>query len=204
MKILVRATNWVGDAIMAIPALEAIRARWDGAEIVVLARSWVADLYRGQGYADRGIVFDYRGRHRGILGRERLAAELRSEKFDAALLLQHAFEAAWLAWRAGIPERIGYARDARSWLLTKAIPVPGTGEAPAHVATERILLQIIETNSLYSLILDRILAPLLNETGQFRPDESSIGWTRTHDQSTIARLHPSMVERDNSYRSDDP
>jgi heptosyltransferase-2 len=132
MKILVRATNWVGDAIMAIPALEAVRARWDGAEIVVLARSWVADLYRGQGYVDRVIVFDYRGRHRGILGRERLAAELRSEKFDAALLLQNAFEAAWLAWRAGIPERIGYARDARSWLLTQAIPVPETGEAPVH------------------------------------------------------------------------
>ena len=132
MKILVRATNWVGDAIMAIPALEAVRARWGGAEIVVLARSWVADLYRGQGYADRVIVFDYRGRHRGILGRERLAAELRSEKFDAALLLQNAFEAAWLAWRAGIPERIGYARDARSWLLTQAIPVPQTGETPAH------------------------------------------------------------------------
>lgn len=132
MKILVRATNWVGDAIMAIPALEAIRASWADAEIVILARSWVADLYRGQPYADRLMVFDHRGRHRGILGRERLAAELRREKFDAALLLQNAFEAAWLAWRAGIPQRIGYARDARSWLLTRAIAVPESGETPAH------------------------------------------------------------------------
>ncbi len=68
MKILVRTTNWVGDAVMAIPALAAIRARWPDAEIVVLARPWVADLYRGQGYADRLIVFDNRGRHRGLLG----------------------------------------------------------------------------------------------------------------------------------------
>jgi heptosyltransferase-2 len=132
MKILVRATNWVGDAVMAIPALEAIRNRWPDAEIVALAQPWVADLYRGQGCVDRVIVFDNRGRHRGFWGRERLAAELRREKFDIALLLQNAFEAAWLAWRAGIPERIGYGRDARSWLLTRAIAVPATGETPAH------------------------------------------------------------------------
>jgi heptosyltransferase-2 len=49
-----------------------------------------------------------------------------------ALLLQNAFDAAWLAWRARIPERIGYARDARSFLLTKAIPLPRHGEIPAH------------------------------------------------------------------------
>jgi heptosyltransferase-2 len=48
------------------------------------------------------------------------------------VLLQNAFEAAWLAWRAGIPERIGYARDARSWLLTRAVSVPQKGEIPAH------------------------------------------------------------------------
>jgi heptosyltransferase-2 len=49
-----------------------------------------------------------------------------------AILLQNAFDAAWLAWRAGIPERIGYARDARSFLLTKAVSVPKSGEIPAH------------------------------------------------------------------------
>ena len=132
MKILVRANNWVGDAVMAIPALEAIRGRWPEAEIVVLARPWVADLYRGQGYVDRLIVYDRDGRHRGFWGRERLAAELRREKFDVAMLFQNAFDAAWIVWRAGMPERIGYARDARGWLLTRAIPVPRKGEIPAH------------------------------------------------------------------------
>lgn len=132
MKILVRATNWLGDAVMAIPALEAIRSHEPGAEIVVLARPWVADLYRGQGHADRIVVYDNSGRHHGFLGRERLAAELRREKFDVAVLFQNALDAAWLVWRAGIPVRIGYARDGRSWLLTRAIPVPRDGEAPAH------------------------------------------------------------------------
>jgi heptosyltransferase II len=132
VKILVRATNWVGDAIMAIPALQVVRSRWPDAQLTVLARPWVADLYRGQGIADNLIVFESRGRHKGLRGREKLIAELRYEKFDIALLLQNAFEAAWLAWRAGIPERIGYARDRRSWLLTRAIEVPAEGEIPAH------------------------------------------------------------------------
>jgi heptosyltransferase-2 len=57
---------------------------------------------------------------------------LRSRQFDVAILLQNAFDAAWLAWRAGIPQRIGYARDARSILLTEAIPVPKSDEIPPH------------------------------------------------------------------------
>ena len=92
----------------------------------------MADLYRDQGLVDRLIHFDHRGRHRGPLGVERLARELRAERFDSAVLFQNAFEAAWIAWRAGIPERIGYARDARGPLLTKSIPVPLPGEIPAH------------------------------------------------------------------------
>ncbi len=132
MKILVRATNWVGDAVLSIPALEVVRRRWPNAEIAILARPWVADIYRGQGYADRLIVFDHAGRHRGPLGVERLAAELRRERFDVAVLFQNAFEAAWIAWRAGIRERIGYAREARRWLLTCACSVPRPGELPAH------------------------------------------------------------------------
>jgi heptosyltransferase-2 len=134
MKILVRATNWVGDAVMCIPALEAIRAHAPQAEIAILARPWVADIYRDQGYADRLLIFDSTGRHAGPFGVECLASELRAERFDCAVLLQNAFEAAWLAWRAGIPERIGYARDARGWLLTRAVALPRPGQTPAHEA----------------------------------------------------------------------
>ena len=132
MKILVRAPNWVGDAVMAIPALEAIRRTHAGDEICLLARPVVADLFSGQPFADRIMEYDFLGRHRAWLGREKLVAELRKETFDIAVLLQNAFEAAWLAWRAGIPERIGYARDGRGPLLTKSIKVPQEGEIPKH------------------------------------------------------------------------
>jgi heptosyltransferase-2 len=132
MKIMIRATNWVGDAIMALPALRAVRNRFPDARISVVVRPYVADLYRQQRICDQLIPYDSNGAHRGWRGREALAAELRREKFDVALLLQNAFDAAWLAWRAGIPKRIGYARDGRSVLLTDAIAVPQAGEIPAH------------------------------------------------------------------------
>ena len=132
MKILVRATNWIGDAIMALPALRAVRARFSDAEIAILARPYVADIYRDQQICDQLIHYDANGIHAGFYGRERLAGELRAQKFDVALLLQNAFDAAWLAWRANIPERIGYARDGRSLLLTKPVAVPKPGKIPAH------------------------------------------------------------------------
>ena len=132
MKILIRATNWVGDAIMALPALRAVRKRFPDAEITIVARPYVADIYRDQEICDQLIPYDPKGLHAGFSGRERLAAELRARKFDVALLLQNAFDAAWLAWRARIPERIGYARHARSLLLTQSVPLPRQGEIPAH------------------------------------------------------------------------
>jgi heptosyltransferase-2 len=132
MKIMIRATNWVGDAIMALPALHAVREKFPDASISVVARPYVAEIYRDQEICDELIAYDPEREHKGWRGRERLGAELGSRKFDVALLLQNAFDAAWLAWRAGIPERIGYARDGRSILLTKAIPTPRKGEIPAH------------------------------------------------------------------------
>jgi len=132
VKILIRATNWIGDAIMALPALRAVRARFPDAKIAILARPYVVDIYRGQKICDELLAYDPKGVHAGIGGRLRLAHELRAQNFDVALLLQNAFDAAWLAWRARIPQRIGYARDGRSLLLTRRIAVPKRGEIPPH------------------------------------------------------------------------
>jgi heptosyltransferase-2 len=131
-RILVRATNWVGDAVMSLPALRAIRARFPAAHIAVLARPWVADLYAREPFADEVIPYTAPRGARGLAEQWRAAAELRRRRFDCAILLQNAFEAALLAWLARIPRRIGYNRDGRGFLLTDAIAVPRPGEAPLH------------------------------------------------------------------------
>ena len=121
---MVRATNWIGDAVMSLPAIEALHARFPNSEIVLVAKPWVSELYQNHPAVSRQIVYDAEGEHGGIQGFWRLVRELRSERFDAAILLQNAFQAAWMAWRAGIPLRIGYARDGRSLLLNGAVEAP--------------------------------------------------------------------------------
>ncbi|MBK9168556.1 MAG: lipopolysaccharide heptosyltransferase II [Bryobacterales bacterium] len=128
MKVLVRATNWVGDAVMSLPAIRAIRRAFPGWEVVLLARPWVAGLYARESSIDRVILLE----GRGWPARLRTVRAVAAERCDAAILLQNAFEAALIARLAGIPRRIGYRRDGRGWLLTDAIAVPHAGELPAH------------------------------------------------------------------------
>jgi heptosyltransferase-2 len=127
-RILVRATNWVGDAVMSLPALRALRERFPRACISILAKPWVADLYGREPFCDQLIPYEARS----IGSKLRASRELRPFNFDCAILLQNAFEAAAIAWGARIPVRIGYARDGRSPLLTQAIAVPRPGEIPRH------------------------------------------------------------------------
>ena len=123
-KIMVRATNWIGDGVMSLAALEALRARFPAAEIVLVCKPWVSELYQYLPAVSRQIIYDPEGAHRGPLGFRELVRQLREEAFDASVLFQNAFHAAWMAWWARIPVRVGYARDGRSALLTDAIEPP--------------------------------------------------------------------------------
>ncbi|MDO9229607.1 MAG: lipopolysaccharide heptosyltransferase II [Syntrophales bacterium] len=120
-KVLIRGTNWIGDVVMTLPAVAAVRKTWPGARISVLAKPWVAEVYRLSADVDDVIVFEEPGRHAGIGGKLRLARELRGVGFDCAILLQNAIEAAIIARLAGIPFRAGYNSDGRGLLLTHAV-----------------------------------------------------------------------------------
>jgi heptosyltransferase-2 len=132
VKILVRATNWLGDAVMSLPALRALRSRFPNAEITVLARPSVAELYQGERSIDRVIaLLGTPGAHDWAV-KWQLSKRLRQERFDLAVAFPNSFESAAILWLSGARRRIGYARDGRSALLTDAIPVPRPGEIPRH------------------------------------------------------------------------
>ena len=103
---------------MTTPAIGAIREKFPRAEITLLANPLVAELFSPHAWVDQVMTFDRAGRHRGIAGRFRLAAELRKQAFDAAIILPNSFDSALVPWLAGIPVRLGKGSDGRSLLLT--------------------------------------------------------------------------------------
>lgn len=117
---------------MSIPALEAIRSRFPQAHITILARPWVADVYRGAPFCDQILLY-HPQRGFGDLGAKwKLSRVLKRIGFDVAILLPNSFDAALVPFLAGIPKRVGYASDARRLLLTDAIESPREGDIPVH------------------------------------------------------------------------
>jgi len=117
-NILIRAVNWLGDAVMTIPAIGAVRASFPGARITLLANPLVAELFTPHEWIDEVVVYHRKGSHAGLRGKLAIAEELKKHRFDLAILLQNAFDAALLAWLARIPRRMGYQTDCRGLLLT--------------------------------------------------------------------------------------
>lgn len=126
-NILVRAPNWIGDAVMCEPAIRGLRSLFPEAEITMLAKRAVAELFSAAPELSRVVVYDDKGLHAGLSGKWSLAGTLRRHGFDLAVLFQNAFEAAFLAWLAGIPQRYGYATDGRVFFLTTPVAVPSRG-----------------------------------------------------------------------------
>jgi len=120
-KILIRGVNWIGDAVLTTPAIRAIRKTFRDSHITLLVKPRVAELFEEN--PDINEIILYEDRFNTIIGKLKLAKILRTKRFDMAILLQNAFDAALIAWLSGIPNRIGYDRDFRGFLLTKAIPV---------------------------------------------------------------------------------
>ena len=136
---MIRGVNWVGDAVMTMPAIRAVRRALPEARITLLVKPWVAGLFEKDPNIDELML--YGEEYSGINGKLRLALDLRKKDFKTAVLLQNAFDAALVSFLAGIPERIGYARDARGFLLTTPIPYHGEDRMMHHA---RYYLNLLE------------------------------------------------------------
>jgi len=120
-RILVRVNNWIGDVVISTPALRAIRKSYPRATISVLAKPWVLPLLKTSPHIDCLLPYESLGRHKGFMGKHRLAADLKRERFDCTILLQRAFEAAYISFLARVPRRAGLCTDGRSLLLTHRV-----------------------------------------------------------------------------------
>jgi len=128
-RVLVRLSNWLGDALMARPALHALRAAYPRAEITACGPRVLLELLAPEGLWQRTEA---------LPGAPGLTARLRDARFDAALVLPPSFSSAWLAYRSGARLRVGFAHEGRSLLLTRAVRRPARGDL--HLSREYLRL----------------------------------------------------------------
>lgn len=117
MKILIRSTNWLGDAILTTPSISAIKQHLPEANITIVAKPYVADVFLNNPDVDKILKY---APPTGLLRPFTLlnfVRQLKKEVFDLAILFQNAFEAGLMAFLAGIPKRIGYPTDFRRIFL---------------------------------------------------------------------------------------
>jgi heptosyltransferase-2 len=129
-RLLVVQPSWVGDAVMATPALRALRELYPKAEISYLLRRYVKEVYTGMPWADRLITYRT-GKTKAKAGKGLfdLAARLRAARFDIAVLLTNSFKTALICRMAGIKRVVGYDRDGRGFLLSdKLLPIKERGK----------------------------------------------------------------------------
>jgi len=129
-RVLLRAPNWIGDVVMSLGAVRDLRRNFPRSRLEVLARPWVAELYRAVAEVDD--VRAATGFWEGVAAAD--------DGFDAAVLLPNSFASALQARAAGIPERWGYATDGRGPLLTRRCAVPAAVRGESQVYYYRGML----------------------------------------------------------------
>ena len=123
MNIGVFIPNWIGDVVMATPALRALRRRYPEARLLGIMRPYVAEVLAGTPWLDENIFYQPGAENPDLRSRA-LIARLRRERLDVVLLLTHSLRTALLAWASGARRRVGYVRNARGWLLTDRLYQP--------------------------------------------------------------------------------
>jgi heptosyltransferase-2 len=109
-RILVIRPDRIGDVVLSIPVLRALRERWPEAYIAMMVRPYTRAVLTGNPWIDDILTDDPHGADRGMAGCWRQAGRLRARRFDTALLLLPTMRLAWMLWAAGIPRRISVGR----------------------------------------------------------------------------------------------
>jgi heptosyltransferase-2 len=121
-RVVVRGVNWVGDAVMTVPALRALRRLLPRAHLTLATRSWAEGIFAGADFLDDLLLVE--DKTRGVRPVLRQVGAWRERRFDLALLFPNAFEPAFVAAAARVPVRFGYATQGRARLLTHPLAPP--------------------------------------------------------------------------------
>lgn len=114
MNIAIVCPNWIGDAVMATPTLQSLKALLPESKLTLVVRPYVAPVFEPAPYVEKMLLW---GDHGGM-SLAQVARELRKEPYELGILMANSFRSAWLMFRGRVRERVGYARDGRSLLLT--------------------------------------------------------------------------------------
>ena len=139
-RILVRGTNWLGDAVMTTPALLRLRERHPAAHLVLFTPEKLSDLWVHHPAIDEVISF---APDENLFS---IRSKLRAGKFDTALVLPNSPRSALEVWIAGIPRRIGYARPWRNWFLTQTV-APRAGAVQMRKRPLSEIQQLVANNA---------------------------------------------------------
>ncbi|MEZ6047536.1 MAG: lipopolysaccharide heptosyltransferase II [Planctomycetaceae bacterium] len=138
MKIALFLPNWIGDAVMATPAMRAIREQYLDAEIFGIMRPYVGQVLEGLDLVDRTLLYSPKTRNPELKAWN-MAMDLRRENLDMAVLFPNSLRTAAMAWMTGASRRVGFQRDLRGWLLTDAL-TPHSRKQPNPVINEYLRL----------------------------------------------------------------
>jgi len=146
-KILIRGPNWVGDAVLAIPAMKAVRALFPDAEITLLVRPFVAGLYAAAPFIDK---LWSEAKPSSLADWIRITCDIRNRQFDMALLLPNSFESALMMLLAGVPQRVGYATEGRQWMLTNGVTAGSKSvhQMQYYLALVKVISATVESPSI--------------------------------------------------------
>jgi heptosyltransferase-2 len=172
------APSWLGDAIMCLPTLARLRAAQPDCDWTVMARPSVAPVFA---MAEMDL------RVRTLPAPPSLSFDERPPRTDAVLVLPNSFYSAMLAWRMSAAQRIGYARDRRSWLLRPAVAVPEPGAIPAHESF--YYLELVHRAGLIPELppesaLDQLRVPLHPDAGDVKR------WRQRLGPGPLVAIHP--------------
>lgn len=129
MKIVVRVPNWIGDCILSLPTLESLKKNFSRAQIWIATREEIQDLFISFDFVNDVIPLPGVNNFKNI---KESAQIIKDHNFDISLLLTNSFSTAFLFYLAKIPQRWGYLRDNRGFLLTKGVPLKKMNDSPSH------------------------------------------------------------------------